>query len=114
MPIVPISHLRKALTDSLPGLVANLKGDERNVLLTLARMWLTISTGEITSKDIAAEWAMTRLTKSQAGLMETARSAYLGECDDQWQETTMELDELVASLRHNTLIEDFKLRVEIL
>jgi hypothetical protein len=46
--------------------------------------------------------------------MEIARSAYLGECDDQWQETTMELDELVATLRYNILIEDFKLRVEIL
>lgn len=114
LPIVPISHLKSALTDSLPGLIANLIGDERNVLLTLARMWYTISTGEITTKDNAAEWAMTRLTKSQAGLMGIARSAYLGECDDQWQDTKMELEELVSALKHNILMGDFKVRGEVL
>lgn len=44
---IPEADLRRAIADSLPGLVAGLQGDERNVLLTLARMWMTLETGEI-------------------------------------------------------------------
>jgi len=81
---VPETDIRKAIKESIPGLMTNLKGDERNVLLTLARMWVTVSTGEIVSKDSAAEWAIPQLPSEPAALLDLARKAYLGEVDDQW------------------------------
>ena len=65
---------------SLPGLIAGIKGDERNVILTLARMWLTAAVGDFQPKDVAAEWAIPRLPKEQGALLDLARTAYRGEC----------------------------------
>lgn len=79
---IPKKDIQKAIKYSLPNLVAGIKGDERNTLLTLARMWFTTSTGKICSKDAAAEWAIPRLPKKLAMLLEKARKAYLGECED--------------------------------
>ena len=61
IPPVPFSRVRQAIYGALPSLLDNLEGDERNVLLTLARMWYTLSTGGLGSKDQAAEWAAARL-----------------------------------------------------
>src|SRR5690606_34256793 len=52
LPIVPPALLYRAIGDALPALLDNLAGDERNVLLTLTRMWRTLSTGEIVPKDV--------------------------------------------------------------
>jgi len=52
---VPMRNVREAIKSSLPELITNIQGDERNVLLTLARMWFTASTGKICSKDFAAQ-----------------------------------------------------------
>ena len=67
-----------AMKLSLPELLAGFCGDERNVLLTLARMWLTAETGEIASKDEAAAWAMPKLSKEYAGILKSARDSYTG------------------------------------
>ncbi len=87
------------MRDFLPGLIASLKGDERNVILTLARMWFTASTGEFSSKDQAAEWAINQLPVEQAALLDLARKAYLGEVKDEWDGMETELASLVESLR---------------
>ena len=39
-------------------------GDECNVVLALARIWLTLSSGEIAAKDVAADWLLERLPLS--------------------------------------------------
>src|SRR5574344_216748 len=52
---VPMTDIRRAIKESLPGLIASIEGDEHNVILTLARMWLTSSSSRICSKDQAAE-----------------------------------------------------------
>jgi len=93
---IPMIDIQKAIRCSLPGLIASVKGDERNVLLTLARMWFTMSTGEICSKDIAAEWATPKLPQNLAALLEIAGKAYLGECDDCWSDLETEITSLVA------------------
>lgn len=93
---IPMKDIQKAIRCSLPELIAGVKGDERNVLLTLARMWFTISTGEICSKDMAAEWVTPRLPQNLAVLLEIARKAYLGECDDCWSNLEVEITSLVA------------------
>jgi streptomycin 3"-adenylyltransferase len=81
---VPTEDLRRAMKDCLPGLMDWLKGDERNVILTLARIWVTLSTGDILPKDEAAKWAIPRLPQEQAVLLDLAGKAYLGEYADSW------------------------------
>ncbi len=84
IPLIPFSEVKKSIRASLDGLISGIKGDERNVLLTLARMWFTLETREICPKNIAAEWAVSKLSDCSATLMKLAGKAYLGECADQW------------------------------
>ena len=81
---VPASDLRRAMIDGVPSLLADLAGDERNVLLTLARCWLTLVTGEIRSKDAAAAWAIDRLPGDLGAVLAHARAIYLGEAPERW------------------------------
>ncbi len=84
LPPIPPSDVRAAMRDSLPGLMASVWGDERNVLLTLARMWYTAETGGFAAKDAAARWALPRLPEDGAALLDTAARAYRGETADHW------------------------------
>lgn len=45
-----MTDIRRAIKESLPVLLEDIKGDEHNVILTLARMWQTVSIGEISPK----------------------------------------------------------------
>jgi len=82
---IPGEHLERALEDSLTRLLDGLEGDERNVLLTLARMWRTAATGDLVPKDVAASWAIARLPEAYRPLLELARDAYLGDVADSWE-----------------------------
>ena len=84
LPDIPQADLRRAIGDALPMLLASLEGDERNVLLTLARMWRTATHGDFVSKDVAAGWASGRLQGEAAGVLAQAREAYLGIQKDDW------------------------------
>ncbi|MBK4215192.1 DUF4111 domain-containing protein [Paracoccus caeni] len=79
LPRIPVNHIRRAMRDLVPALLNGLEGDERNVLLTLARMWHTADTGAFVSKDAAADWAMPRLDAGDARTLDRARRGYLGE-----------------------------------
>ncbi len=57
-------------------------GDECTVVLALARIWLTLSTGEIVAKDVAADWLLPRLPAEHRSLLQTARDIYLGQAAD--------------------------------
>ncbi|OOG24753.1 hypothetical protein B1C78_07970 [Thioalkalivibrio denitrificans] len=96
---VPMADVRRAMQDSLPRLIEGIHGDERNVLLTLARMWLTAAEGDIATKDVAAEWAMTRLDDGEAALLGLAMKGYLGQCEDDWAGKEAELEQLVGTMR---------------
>jgi aminoglycoside 9-adenylyltransferase len=96
---VPLVDVRRAMQDSLPCLIDGIQGDERNVLLTLARMWLTASEGEIAPKDVAAAWAVARLDDDHAPLLELAKKGYLGEVEDFWPGKDVELEGLVSTMR---------------
>nr|WP_313879509.1 aminoglycoside adenylyltransferase domain-containing protein [Streptomyces sp. FIT100] len=50
----PHEDLRRAIVAGVPELLDDLESDTRNVLLTLARIWMTPATGTIGSKDAAA------------------------------------------------------------
>ena len=81
---VPMTDIRRAIRDSLPGLLAEAAGDERNVVLTLSRMWLTAATGDIAPKDAAAEWAENQVPPQYGKLLKYAREGYQGMIDDRW------------------------------
>lgn len=76
--------LRRAIVAGVPDLLDELDSDTRNVLLTLARIWMTLDTGEITSKDIAADWAIARLPEAERRVLAHARAIYLGDEAEDW------------------------------
>lgn len=96
-------RVRRAMRDALPDLLHALAGDERNVLLTLARMWLTGATGEFVPKDTAATWAAARMPERQAQTLSCARDAYLGTFDDCWNERRVAALEAAEHLRRRIL-----------
>ena len=82
---VPLADLKRACRDVIPELLPGLEDDDtRNSLLTLARIWFTLSTGRIESKDVAAAWALDRLPDGAGEALRLARAAYLGEAADDW------------------------------
>jgi Domain of unknown function (DUF4111) len=85
LPAIPPESIREALHETAPQLMSGLVGDERNALLTLARMWWTAATGTFVSKDLAAAWAMARLTDEAREMLELAMGAYLGQVRDHWE-----------------------------
>ncbi|MFJ9174546.1 aminoglycoside adenylyltransferase domain-containing protein [Streptomyces sp. NPDC102360] len=82
---VPKSDVRRATVAGVPALLEELETDTRNVILTLARVWATLVTGEILSKDAAADWALPRLPEENRAVLVHARSVYLGEAEDSWE-----------------------------
>ncbi|WP_442819584.1 aminoglycoside adenylyltransferase family protein [Streptomyces sp. NBC_00841] len=110
---VPHADLVRASVAGIPELLAELDEDTRNVLLTLARIWTTLATGEIKPKDAAADWALARLPPQHRPVLEHARNLYLT-ChyqDEVWS------DELKAQIRPHaedvlTRINDLRRRQE--
>jgi predicted nucleotidyltransferase len=76
---VPQVDLHTAIVGEIPGMLTDFPNDTTNYLLTLARIWLTLATGEIDSKDQAATWSLERLPAERRSPLERARSAYWGE-----------------------------------
>ncbi len=99
---VPPADLRRAIVAGVPGLLADLEPDTRNVILTLARIWVTLATGEILSKDAAAAWAVDRLPPEHRPVLARARDAYLagddGTFDDLAPQVRALADHVVAEI----------------
>ena len=76
---VPQADLSRALLDTVAqwNEAPDWQGDERNVVLALARIWFSAATGEIASKDAAAAWALERLPDEHRPVLARARDAYL-------------------------------------
>ena len=81
---IPSEDLNRAIVEGTPGLLDDVDSDTTNVVLTLARIWTTLATGTIWSKDAAANWALARLPEEHRPVLARARAVYLGEEDDQW------------------------------
>lgn len=54
-------------------------GDERNIILTIARIWYSVSTGNIASKEDAANWLLNKIPDVYQSLIVEAKYSYLGE-----------------------------------
>jgi streptomycin 3"-adenylyltransferase len=78
---VPNADLRRAMLDAVPGMLADFPEDTTNYLLTLARTWVSLTTGAIVGKDEAAAWALERLPVELRPPMARALAAYLGDAD---------------------------------
>ncbi|USG67847.1 aminoglycoside nucleotidyltransferase ANT(9) [Brevibacillus ruminantium] len=98
---VPMTDIRRAIKESLPGLIEGIKGDERNVILTLARMWQTVSIGDISPKDVAAKWALPQLPTKYSTLLDVARKAYRGESVDKWEGMDSEVTALANHMKNS-------------
>jgi predicted nucleotidyltransferase len=81
---IPPADVRRAMLDGIPALLSDLEGDERNVVLTFARIWMSLETGLIRSKDAAADWALPRLPPKHRAVLAHARAIYLGEAAEEW------------------------------
>jgi streptomycin 3"-adenylyltransferase len=97
---VPEADLRAAMVGELGRLLADLEPDTRNVLLTFARIWCTLATGEIRPKDEAAAWALERLPDEHRTVLVHARAAYLGGAED-WSGISVQpaADAMLAEIR---------------
>jgi predicted nucleotidyltransferase len=93
---VPRDDLVRAISGGIDELVGDLDTDTRNVILTLARIWTTVATGVIRSKDAAADWALARLPAEHRAVLVRARAIYLGEAEDSWEDLQPRLRPYVA------------------
>jgi len=102
---VPRDDLVRAMVD-LDELLLDLDWDTTNVVLTLARVWSTLATGEIRPKDEAADWARNRLPEEHHAVLDRARSIYLGE-DDLWNDLRLRVrpyvEHVVGEIRRSGL-----------
>jgi streptomycin 3"-adenylyltransferase len=89
---VPREDLVAAMAAALAGLRLDMHGDTRNVLLTLARIWCTLATGEILSKDAAASWALARLPEEHRAVLVRARAIYLDEEGEVWDDIAVRVE----------------------
>lgn len=101
----PPSDLFQSMHDGLASLQDSLVGDERNVLLTLARMVATLETGQILPKDTAVEVILDRLGPVDRSTLTLAARGYRGEVEDDWSTRAAEADgtmrRLVARIKES-------------
>jgi predicted nucleotidyltransferase len=83
---VPRRDYVAAMVGGIEGLLRDLDSDTRNVLLTLARIWTSVATGEIRSKDAAAAWALAQLPEEHRPVLARVRAIYLGEAEERWDD----------------------------
>lgn len=98
---IPAADLLAALAGTLDlwHVPRDWAGDERNVVLTLARIWYTAATGSIVPKDVAADWAASRLPEPHRAVAVAARLAYLGLAPDALASRGDDVAAFVAAVR---------------
>lgn len=99
LPTIPLAQVRQAMGELLEPVVAGLSGDERNGMLTLARMWRTAATGDFVPKDVAATWAAARMPGPEAATLLEARDAYMGKAVDTWSNREQQVSRVADFLR---------------
>ncbi len=94
---VPTTFLHRSILDSVPELMSDLAGDERNVLLTLARMVITLRTDAIASKDDAARQVASELPETHGLVLLRAAAGYRGELFEDWSDHA---DQVASTAQH--------------
>jgi streptomycin 3"-adenylyltransferase len=83
---VPHEDLVQAIVGDIDSLLENLDTDTGNVVLTLARIWMTVATGVVGSKEAAADWALPRIPAAHRPVLARARAIYVGEEPERWDD----------------------------
>lgn len=100
---VPTNDLLRAMVGDIDQLLGDIDSDTGNVILTLARIWSTVATGDIRSKDAAADWCLARLPPLQRPVLARARAIYVGEQAERWDDMKEQIgphiDYVVAEIR---------------
>ena len=89
--VVPQDDVLRAMISDIDRLRGDIHSDTRNMILTLARMWSTFSTGAIRSKDEAANWVLERIPTAHHQVLVRARDAYLGSRAERWNDLSSAL-----------------------
>jgi predicted nucleotidyltransferase len=105
LPFVPEDDLVRATLNGIDALLDEVVGDERNVLLTFARMLTTVETGRVVSKDEAAHVAATCLGARHRTVLIDAADDYLGRHLHDWTARESEvkacIEDIVRELRRD-------------
>jgi hypothetical protein len=80
---IPRDDYVTALVHGIDELIEEIETDTFNVVLTLARIWCGIVTGEVRSKDAAADWVLQRLPSEHRAALAEARALYLGDQEEE-------------------------------
>jgi len=98
---VPHEDLRRALLDTVAqwNTPADWAGDEKHIILALARIWYTAVTGGIASKAAAAAWLLERLDPPYREVLNKARRIYLGQEDDDLAQHPAETEAYITHTR---------------
>lgn len=83
---VPYLDFISAITDELSNLISELDSNTRNVLLTMARIWSTVSTNSISSKPVAASWGISNLPEEYKPVLARAKSICQGDAEEYWDD----------------------------
>lgn len=81
---VPYQDFMTATASEVGDVMAELETDTRNMLLTLTRIWATLSTASITSKPNAAKWALLKLPEEYKPVNEHACASSIGGVIEDW------------------------------
>ena len=104
---IPRGDLVKASSHGIDALLEDFGDDTRNVILTLARIWSTVATGEIRSKAAAADWALDRLPEEHRAVLDRARAIYVGDEKERWDDLQQQArhyaDHVVTEIRRESL-----------
>jgi len=95
---VPREDLVRAVVGMVQELRADIEHDTRNVLLTLARILVTVETGAIVAKDEAAELVIPRLPSPCAAVLIRCRDAYHGPDYGTFEDLAADIDPCVDTL----------------
>lgn len=103
---VPRADYLKAIAGDLDQYLADdLAWDTRNVLLTLARIWSTLATDQIRSKDAAAAWVLAHMPPEHQPVLARARAIYLGEAEERWGDLAAQVrpcaDHMIATIKES-------------
>lgn len=83
---VPYKDFLAATKDAVNHLLSDLHNDTRNVLLTYARIWKTIATDTMGSKQAAAVWVSDKLPDIYKPVMQRAHAICIGNQKDNWDD----------------------------
>ncbi|MGZ8607694.1 MAG: aminoglycoside adenylyltransferase domain-containing protein [Actinomycetota bacterium] len=99
---VPPGEYARAVREGMDGLAGDFETDTRNAVLTAARIWCTLATGEIRSKNDAADWALAQLPDDCRAPLARARAIYMGEERERWDDLGVRpyADHVTAEIRN--------------